>query len=268
MVQIPQGYDEKAIKNESYVTIEPIINKDRCICIYKDGNVDFYDTKNKQIKNDHLLFLKKEFAACLFEQKNNIVFDGFLYSQTNSKLVARNGNKTLIDKQEHYHYLISDMIFYEDWCNKKSKHNFIEMRNRLEDLHLDIKSGFIHIVPSETIAVSQIEDFLQHYNNEGAIIKRQKGKYKFGTNPSVMKIKKRYTDSLKVVGFKEGKKNILDCIVVKYNQERLYIKEGFSIEERMHIWSNRREYRGKLAIISFSKKEDGKLIKPYFVKWE
>lgn len=274
-VQLAHKFEAKRVEKEKLVATEPKLDGVRCIAIVKNGHAILHSRNGKVIGDNY----KSTIIADLNRLATNnripkyVVFDGELMGSDFTATVSQIHRKTNADIKDHY-YHIFDWMPYEDWVNQNPTLTCQEMREKLEDMALDIHSNYLKLVHRDIVPPEKIKAMHDIYvadGYEGAMIKTLHEKYKFGRGHNVVKLKDFYDKDLEVVSFEEGTgkyDGMLGAIIVKNGDVFVNVGSGFSDDERKQIWENRSNFRNHIAEIRYQEEtSDGSLRFPTFRGW-
>lgn len=254
--------------------IQPKINGQRGIYIPNQG---FFDKSGKLLKNNDKL---TNYFDCLISV-TGCVLEGQFSLNTHIEKELSN----CLNKYDHkinlgLKFLVFDCIPTQDWTSKSSKIPYsdrlkmlrVQLNDRVYDYDkvIDIPND---IVENSNEAFEVYKMYLKK-GYEGCIIRNIDGLYDWKrqtlNNNNFFKIKPYSTLFLKIVDIYEGEEDlqgVLGGIVVDYNNSAIRIPYGFTIDERMEIWSKKKDYIGKIAEIKFfSIDDDGQINDPKFIQ--
>lgn len=274
-VQLAHKFEEKRVKDEKLVATEPKLDGVRCIAIVRNGNAILHSRNGKTLSDNY----KRTIIADLEELARNknipqdVVFDGELMGSDFTKTVSQIHRKSKVDVSDHFFHIF-DWLPYKDWVNHNPTLTCQEMREKLEDMHLEANSKYLKLVSRDIIPPSDIKKMHDIYvrdGYEGAMIKILSAKYKFGRGHNVSKLKDFYDADLEVIRFEEGTgkyNGMLGAIIVQHKDVLVNVGSGFSDKEREYIWKNRGEFRNKIAEIRYQEETPDKSLRfPTFRGW-
>ena len=274
-VQLAHKYETKRTKDEKLVAVEPKLDGVRCIAIVKNGHTVLYSRNGKTLSDNYKTTIIKDLNKAAEEGviPKYVIFDGELMGSDFTATVSQIHRKTSVDVSSHF-YHIFDWVPYDDWLNQKSTLTCQEMREKLEDMHLEENSKYLKLVHRDIVPPSDIKKMHDVYVSqgyEGVMIKLLNKNYKFGRGHNVTKLKDFYDVDLEVVSFEEGEgkySGLLGAIIVKNKDVLVNVGSGFSDDEREQIWKNRTKFRNQIAEIRYQEETpDGSLRFPTFRGW-
>lgn len=274
-VQLAHKFESKRIEKEKLVATEPKLDGVRCIAVVRNGNAILYSRNGKSISENYKKTIIADIEKMAMQDiiPKYIVFDGELMGSDFTKTVSQIHKKGNADVSSHL-YNIFDWVPYDDWIAQTPTLTCQEMREQLEDMHLESSSKYLRLVSRDIVTpdkVKAMHDVYVSQGYEGAMIKILGSKYKFGRGHNVTKLKDFYDIDLEVVSFEEGTgkyNKMLGAIVVKHKDVLVNVGSGFSDHERKDIWENRSKFRNNFAEIRYQEETpDGSLRFPTFKCW-
>lgn len=272
-VQLAHKFEDKRIKNETLIAVEPKLDGFRCIAILVRGKCVLYSRNGKNISENYRETIIKDLEKAFSD--GTFVLDGELMGKDFKSTTEQVHRKTGANVSDHY-YNVFDFVKYNDWVAQKSTLSCQQSREKLENLCIESKCTFVKVVPREIIKadpkkIKFFHDLCVKQKYEGAMVKLLNEPYKFGRGHNVMKYKEFFDVDVPCIGFEEGEdkySGALGALQVDYNGKVVKVGSGFTDEERKEIWDNRTNYRGKmLEVRAFEETEDKSLRFPTFRGW-
>ena len=248
----------------------------RCITIKKDGVITNLTRQNKVIKG--LNEINKEIA-----QLKDGVYDGELVTKDEPNLRLRNilqETKKIVNsdmENKIVNYWIFDYLTIEEFEGEGSKDNYFERRDNNPVNNTNFDS--VRVIPElyrgkdTEIIATLLDDLVDVQGREGLMYYQDKPYVKKRTD-NILKVKKKYSSDLKVIGFEEGKgkyKGMLGALLLDYKGFPLGCS-GMSDELRVEIWNDQNKYLGVIVEVEHeqeSQNEGGGLSLEYpaFIQW-
>mgnify|MGYP000856624832 CR=1 FL=1 len=246
--------DEKhRLKDEMLLASEKF-NGLRGICKVVNGKPIFKTRQNQIIEG--LLDLEKNMLGA-----EDGVYEGEIIVKERHKYKLRQVlqetikivNSDMPDKKVDW--MLFDHLTHEEFSNPSSSRTYFERKRNMIAMGLETEN--VHIAP--TLYVGKNHDVLYKMldeivsrGGEGLMINRDKPYQKDKTN-HILKMKKKYTSDLRIVGFEEGKstgkyKGTLGAFLLEYKGN--IVKCGVMPDDiRNDVWNNQDKYLGKIVEI-------------------
>lgn len=136
---------------------------------------------------------------------------------------------------------------------------YIERKERLRQMIE--QSNFKYIKEVKPLYVGEdknkiIEflDIAKSNNEEGIMLNIPTYPYECKRSGGILKVKVMSTMDLKVIGFKEGTKDLkgtLGALVVEYKDNTVGVGSGLQLPDRHEIWANKDKYIGKIVEVQY-----------------
>lgn len=267
--------NKKGLKGKPFSLSEKM-NGIRCTTIVKGGAI-----VNKTRQNKEILGLNG-----INEDMRNLpdgVYDGELVIknsekyrlreilQETMKIVSSDSDDKVVD------YWIFDYLTNDEFQAGESDKNYFERRdiNPVEGTSFDN----VKIIPElyrgtdESVIDSLLDEMVDVKGREGLFYYKDLP-YVNKRTSNILKVKKKYTSDLRVIGFNEGKganKGRLGALVLDYKGYELGC-DGMSKEARIEIWNNQEKYLGVIAEVEHEQEttnaKGGLSVEyPDFVQW-
>ncbi|MDT0700347.1 ATP-dependent DNA ligase [Staphylococcus chromogenes] len=248
------------------------IDGHRCITIVDENGVEMRGRSGK--KYEGLLELENIFLDLYKKMKIPLMFDGELLLQDSnkaynsdelfaktSKVLRTKGDKTNLE------YILFDQMPLDEFISGKSKANYIERREALEDLchlvnHTLIKPVDILYIGDDLKMINQVQKQVEADGYEGTMLDDINAVYEAKRTKSLLKYKTFYTMDLKVIKVEEhrrGKK--LGSLICQYKNSVVKVGSGFSEKQRKLYWENQSLVKNKIVEVGYfelSKDQNGK----------
>jgi len=239
--------DEKhKFKDETKLASEKF-NGFRGICEVVNGIPTFKSRQNQIIKG--LIDLEHDMKGKpdgIYEGEL-IVKDRHLYKlrqvlQETVKII----NSDMPDKKVDW--MLFDYLTHEEFSNPSSSRTYFERKRNMITMSLETEN--IHIAPTlyvgkdDTVLYKMLDEIVSR-GGEGLMINRDKPYQKDKTN-HILKMKKKYTSDLRIIGFEEGKstgkyKGTLGAFLLDYKGN--IVKCGIMPDDVRHdVWNNQDKY--------------------------
>lgn len=232
--------------------IQPKLDGIRLICRIRNGSVNFYTRKGKDI--NHLDVLVSQILESLNDNTIDLYLDGELFNTDMDFQAIISSAKRKQESTDDLQYHIYD-IYNTDNLEFRKRHNIIKT------LFGDISNSNIKLVETRICDTpEQIKTYHDEFvskNYEGIIIRNSDGLYKPGYRSADLQKYKEFEDSeYKIVGAKMGVGRydgcvIWDCIV---DTNVFSVKQKGSIEDLQDMWINKDRYIGKLLTVKYQGK--------------
>lgn len=219
-----------------------------CTAIKENESVRFFARSGKEIFN--LLQLTDEYLTL----PNGVYCGELLYSGeckdreemfrlTSGEVNSKRESKQLLHR-------IFDYVPLSDWKSKKATWTYSQeiafLNETLKNTTL-IKPVEIFYRGTGKCEVMRILNKVKEEGKEGLMMRYSSSVYEFKRSKSLIKLKKFYTQDLKVIDYKEFKNpGLLGAFIVDYKGSPVSVGSGFSEEQRIEFWKDREKYIGKI----------------------
>ena len=270
---------DKPPKGQFYVSEK--LDGIRCLAICKEDSVELYTRQGKLIEG--CLEIEDDLKKIRKITDEDFVLDGEIlandcdyetvYKETTKRVKNKNAVKTDI------HYVVFDLLTYDEFINKKCTHAYSERISELQKIDMyfmknkrlefgDILTS-VEIINSRLFddgELDKVMDLLNIYRKmgaEGLMLNLADAPYEFKRSKNILKVKVMQTVDLRIVGFEEGQgRNAgkLGALLVEYKGNTVGVGSGFSDHEREFIWKNQSMYLDKICEIQYfeeTKNKDG-----------
>ena len=277
-------HDEKTIQNISFPAYSQVkLDGARCCIVIVDGTVTLYSANGRDfVHHNQFDYLGKI-------TKSNIVLDGellvidefgkFLDRKKGNGIVNRSVRGTIsVDQAKSLHFVVFDMIDYDDWRIGLSKVPYSKRFERLMKIQNKFRNNIslvgTEVVSSERQAMNHFKK-LYALGEEGTILKDANSIWENKRSKYQLKYKGILTCDLVVVDVEEGtgrNKGKLGALVCESNDGLLQVNvgTGFSDADRAEKFDF---WRGKIVEVQYNerilaKEKDSKysLFLPRFVQ--
>lgn len=252
------------------------LNGIRCITTKKDGVIVNKTRQNKVIVG--LNDINKEII-----QLPDGVYEGELVVKNSEKYRLREVLQETMkivnsdDENKVVDYWIFDYLSEDEFKAGKSTKKYFDRRdsNPVNSTNFDSVKAIPELYRGNDMNVidSLLDELVDVRGREGLMYYQDKV-YENKRTANILKVKKKYTSDLKVIGFIEGNgkyKGKLGALVLDYKGYELGCS-GMSDEQRLEIWNNQDKYLGVIAEVEHeqqSTNEKGGLSVEYpaFIQW-
>ena len=244
----------------------------RCLAICREDSIELYTRQGKLIEG--CLEIENDLKRIREVIGSDFVFDGEIlandcdyetvYKETTKRVKNKNTVKTGI------HYVVFDLLTYDEFINKKCTHTYEERISQLKliDIHfmqqerLDNESILtsVKIINSTLFEEGEIDNLIEMLNlyrdkgAEGLMVNLADALYEYKRSKNILKVKVMQTMDLEIVGFEEGtgrNKGRLGALLVDYKGNTVGVGSGFTDFDRNFIWQNQHLYLGRIAEIQY-----------------
>lgn len=271
---------DKPPKGQFYVSEK--LDGIRCLAICKEDSVELYTRQGKLIEG--CLEIEDDLKKIRKITDEDFVLDGEIlandcdyetvYKETTKRVKNKNAVKTDI------HYVVFDLLTYDEFINKKCTHAYSERISELQKIDMyfmknkrlefgDILTS-VEIINSRLFddgELDKVMDLLNIYRKmgaEGLMLNLADAPYEFKRSKNILKVKVMQTVDLRIVGFEEGQgRNAgkLGAILVDFKGGIVKVGSGFTDFDREYIWKNQHLYIDRVVEVSYfeiSKDKTGK----------
>jgi len=271
-VQLAEKFDDKGLawlnkRNVTTVAVEPKLDGIRCIGIVKNGICTLYSRNGKPITN----FVDTVGQELL--QFGDGVFDGEIMSADFLAMMTQFRRKNSVNTTD-VKYFVFDWLPLESWLAKKCDLTCQQRREKLEDMMINSKCGFVSLIHRDIVQLEDIKkmhDVFASQGYEGIMIKTLDAMYEFDRSHTVMKLKMLFDIDVNISGFYEGREGTKNqgtlggIYIHTADRVRVGVGSGFSDELRNEMWLNKENFLGRLVEIRYQEvTEDGSLRFPTF----
>lgn len=183
------------------------------------------------------------------------------------------------DEDKKLDWILFDYLTHDEFAEPETSRSYFQ---RKEDMYqMDLENADVHIAPTLYKGTSNqaIYDLLEEVvarGGEGLMVNLDKPYKKDKTN-HILKVKKKYTSDLRVIGFEEGKSTgkyagTLGSLIVEYKGNKVNVS-GMSDSERKEIWENQDKYLNAIVEVEHEQETSNEkndllsLEYPNFVQW-
>lgn len=244
----------------------------RCLAICKEEGIELYTRQGKLIEG--CLEIENDLKRIRKVTGTDFVFDGELlandcdyetvYKETTKRVKNKNSIKTGI------HYVVFDLLTYDEFINQKCTHTYEERINELRmiDIHFMHEERMcernaltsVEIISSTYLEDGDIKNLMKmldiHTDKgaEGLMVNLADALYEFKRSKNILKVKVMQTMDLEIIGFEEGtgrNKGRLGALLVDYKGGVVKVGSGFTDFDRNFIWQNQHLYLGRIAEVQY-----------------
>lgn len=208
---------------------------------------------------------------------NDYVFDGEIMGSTefnkDSGKIRKKGageNKTLV-------YNAFDCIFKKDWLTRKTG-KYSDRRLFLWEALGTACPKYTNIVDSKKLPLNPttedlfaLRDHFISQGYEGAMLKKLDAPYIWDRSDNILKLKELNDADGTITGFYEGKKRLVGMLggfTTEFNGVETNVGGGYSDEQRVEFWKNRKLLVGKMIEVEYQNKQpSGALRNPVFIRF-
>ena len=260
-VQLAKSIENVKIPHNEWFSISQKINGNRCVC-YRGK---MYSRQGKLWTGlDHIMSDLKKLEVelpvwCLdgelvYKNKEGLS-DNDAFTKGTGILNSPDSDKSCIK------YVIFDWISNRDFDNGISQDSYKARKDLLIELSYDI-----HRLGIENVEVvrffyegtdeTKIDYWLDRATKAGmeGVMVNYDVPYQCKRHSGILKAKRFYTMDLPIIGFDAGDgrlSNTLGKIWVMFDNNAVGVGSGLSDELRAEIWSNKREYFGKIIEVKY-----------------
>lgn len=160
------------------------------------------------------------------------------------------------DEDKKVDWILFDALTHEEFAEPETSRGYFQRKQEL--IEQQIETANIHIAPTLYIGkddkvIYDLLDTIVARGGEGLMANLDRPYKKDKTN-HILKVKKKYTSDLRIVGFEEGKstgkhKGTLGAFLLEYKGN--IVKCGVMPDAVRHdVWANQDKYLGKIVEIS------------------
>ena len=236
---------------------QPKLDGIRCLMFYNHNDKSVTSKSRKNVSFDNLEFLEKDIKYMCRDIDRDIVFDGELYRQDLTFQECTKLVKNPHDDKNSIEYHVYDMID-EDLT-------FEERYNYLKDNFKD-PMNFIHLVPTNELDISKIEDIYSDVIDagyEGLMVRVADSKYTINKrSDKLLKYKKFIDIALPIEAITPNDANPKHGTVwVRYKGHLQKTGAKLPHADREELLLNKRKLVGKMAEIRFFEETDEGLMR-------
>jgi len=220
-------------------------------------------------------FAKVENHICTFYTRSGRVMEGLdeianelsrlIDGWYDGELIAKSFNATQSQtlkkgKKKDLVFNIFDFLLLEEVQTQTCNHGYRERRWMLDIIFRGTqKFQFVKLVPLiayGTFGEEWVMTILDKYTSKGSegIMLNLDEPYEFKRSENLIKVKKMYTEDLRVLNIEEGSgqnKGRLGNVIVDYRGYPVGVGSGFSKEQREYFWKHPEEIMGKIIEVKF-----------------
>lgn len=246
------AYDLEIEDNHTYFVENLAVHNCRGICVITNGTPLFKSRQNKPFNGlpnsglDDLVKAMTGYPDGYYEGelivKDRHLYDGRQVLQETKKILGSDEPNKKLD------WILFDYVTHEEFAEPETSRGYFQ---RKEDMYnMDLENKDIQIAKTiykgkDDEIIYKILDTVVERGGEGLMANLDRPYKKDKTN-HILKIKKKYTSDLRVIGFEEGKstgkhKGTLGAFVLEYKGNT--VNCGIMPDEVRHkVWSNQSEY--------------------------
>lgn len=265
-VSLAQKFEEKRLKDQDNVGVEPKLDGIRCFAIVSGNTALLYARSGKIITNFDSTIGKE------LSQLPDGCYDGEIMGEDFVSLMRQAYRKENVITEGTYLALF-DYLPTEEWESRIGK---LSCKKRYESLtgFLLGCEKYLQIVPRWTTStdyseIKNLHDKFVSDGYEGAMVKNLSAPYKFGRGYEIMKLKAFHDVDLKIEKLLEGTgrhTGKLGSVQVVFNGVDVQVGSGFSDELRETIWNKPDDFVGRMIEVRYQEvTPDGSLRFPTFV---
>jgi DNA ligase 1 len=265
-VSLAQKFEEKRLKGQEEVGVEPKLDGIRCFAIVTGNDALLYARSGKLITNFDSTIGKE------LSQLPDGCYDGEIMGEDFVSLMRQAYRKENVETEGTYLALF-DYLPSEEWESRTGK---LSCRKRYESLSGFLMGGekYLQIVPRWTTTtdyaeIKKLHDGFVEEGYEGAMVKNLGAPYKFGRGYEIMKLKAFHDVDLKIERLLEGTgrhSGKLGSVQVVFNGVDVQVGSGFSDDLREAIWNKPTDFIGRMIEVRYQEvTPDGSLRFPTFV---
>ena len=229
-----------------FISITEKLDGNRCFAQVKDHHCTFYARSGRIIEG-------------LDEVDNELSrltdgwYDGELiansFQETQSMARRKGKKKDLV-------FNIFDYLLEGEVRDQRCIHNYRQRRLFLNKIFMGIEKWehvkLVPIIAEGTYDYSWVMKILDNYTSKGSegIMINLDEPYEFKRTENLIKVKKMYTQDLRVLDIEEGQgqnQGKLGNVIVDYKGYRVGVGSGFKKEEREYYWEHPEEIIGKIV---------------------
>lgn len=228
-----------------FISITEKLDGNRCFAQVKDHTCTFYARSGRIIEG-------------LDEVDNELSrltdgwYDGELiansFQETQSMARRKGQKKDLV-------FNVFDYLLEGEVRDQKCIHNYRQRRLFLSRIFMGIESWkhvkLVPVIAEGTYDYDWVMKILDNYTSKGSegIMINLDEPYEFKRTENLIKVKKMYTQDLRVIRIEEGQgqnQNKLGNVIVDYKGYEVGVGSGFKKEEREYYWEHPDEIIGKI----------------------
>lgn len=228
-----------------FISITEKLDGNRCFAQVKDHTCTFYARSGRIIEG-------------LDEVDNELSrltdgwYDGELiasnFQETQSQTRRKGKKKDLV-------FNVFDYLLDQEVQEQRCSHNYQERRIFLNRIFMGIDSWkhvkLVPVIAEGTYDYDWVMKILDNYTSKGSegIMINLDEPYEFKRTENLIKVKKMYTQDLRVLDIEEGQgqnQGKLGNVIVDYKGYRVGVGSGFKKEEREYYWEHPDEIIGKI----------------------
>ena len=264
-VSLAQKFEEKRIKDKSYVFVEPKLDGIRCFAIVKDGEARLFARSGKLISNFN------ETIGRDLSGLGDGCYDGELMGEDFVSLMRQAYRKDDVDVTDTYLALF-DYLPLDEWetgiPKTPCKDRYATLVYKRPETYESLRLVDRHEV-SDVEKIYELHDAFVKLGLEGAMVKDPFAPYKFGRGYEVMKVKKFHDVDLCIESIEEGTGRLAGAcgaVMVDFEGVKVRVGSGFSDEERSQVWADPDNFIGRMIEVRYQEvTPDGSLRFPTFV---
>lgn len=242
------------IANEEKIVSEKE-NGIRGICEVNSGKAVYKSRQNQIFEG--LLDLEKA-----MEGKPDGIYEGELVVKERHKYKLRQVLQETMkilssdDKDKKLDWVLFDYLTHDEFAEPETSRGYFQRKDDMYKMGLENEDIEIAKTLYKGTSNKDIYDLLEKVvarGGEGLMVNRDKPYKKDKTN-HILKVKKKYTSDLRIIGFEEGKptgkhKGTLGAFLLEYKGNT--VKCGVMPDAIRHeVWNNQEKYLGKIVEIS------------------
>lgn len=252
----------------------------RCVAFVDENyNVEFFSRGGKPFSNLGVIAKQLE-ALARASGKNNVVFDGEIYSKAgtwNATVSVVHADKSERD-QTSVLYMIFDMVEYDQWVAKSTK-IFASRYDDMVTLFGEADKGAISnlepVVHTPVLGYASARKMMADYmaaGYEGVVLKEASSVYPFKRSKNWLKWKLTLTVDGKITKVVEGRGKYVGTLgaleILTEDGVSSSVGSGFSDVQRKEFWEKRDSLVGKIIEVEAQEKtKDGSLRFPIFKRF-
>lgn len=261
-------------ENPKNYIIEPKIDGERLVAIFRNGKVELMSRRGKPKEN--LNVIENELML-LYPNLENGVLDGEIYSTNwnESRSILSSKNKQV--DVSNLVFIVFDILSVDIFDGIKSFP--LSSRKRLlhhiiNDINKDKNFKHIRTIPFKIVeSLDMVKTEYENYKKagfEGCMLKRLDSEYELKRTRNWLKVKDIISEEYVCVGIEEGKgKNAgkVGALIISLPNGNHCKVSGLTDDERILFWNNSSHIVGKLIEVKYQEKTiTGSLRNPRFVK--
>lgn len=231
-----------------FISITEKLDGNRCFARVKDHTCTFYARSGRIIEG-------------LDEVDNELSkltdgwYDGELIANSFQETQSQTRRK---GKKRDLVLNVFDYLLESEVKDQKCIHNYRERRLFLNQIFMGIENWehvkLVPIIATGTYNYDWVMKILDQYTSRGSegIMINLDQPYEFKRTENLIKVKKMYTQDLRVLDIEEGQgqnQGKLGNVIVDYKGYKVGVGSGFKKEEREYYWKHPEEIIGKIVEI-------------------